>query len=242
MDEDIATQTADEFFDAVERWLASLSGEMDKMLVRYTESTGEPVSCHSCTQTFPGCCNQKTMIEFFEALLLARHVKRTGLDTAEYRVMLKQLGEEMEGTDRATWFHANHRCIFMTDQGRCSVYAFRPLVCRLYYVASPQENCQPGVRIGIRFINHAAILGHAIQRGMQIHKAIGIKETPMRIVMGTLPRMLLIALEAWDSDDYAALVRAQTWPTKESLEEWTDGRNPFQVKEQLYQIRPSREG
>lgn len=44
---------------------------------------------------------------------------------------------------RAAFFSKQVPCVFLAD-GRCSVYAVRPAVCRYHVVVSPPENCALG--------------------------------------------------------------------------------------------------
>lgn len=230
------SQSFEEFLDALEAWY----DELDRRMKEWMKKSERPISCFACTHAEPGCCYQKVFIPFHEALPIARYIKASNLDTPELREQLRTAGEEMEGTDRSTWFHELRRpCVFLKD-GRCSIYRIRPIPCRIYHVITHPDRCQPGVHEGIHHLDTGMIEGPEIARSREIHRALNLKETRKRILMGALPRLVLVALEVWDSNDYQETVRHQRWPTDESIfnEDWIEGRNPFN---KLYQIRvPNR--
>jgi Fe-S-cluster containining protein len=196
----------------------------------------EKISCDTCTQTSPGCCNQKVMTSLFEILPIAAFLQANNLDTPELRERLRVEGTAMEGTDREDWFYEIRPCAFLKD-GRCSIYRVRPVACRSYYVITPSEDCQatnPTHRIA--HIDSGKYLEMALEKAMAVHKALGLKETTQRILVGTLPRMVLLGLEMMEQDDYQGFVRAQSWPNEDNLDEWIEkGINPY--REKLYQIR-----
>jgi len=146
----------------------------------------------------------------------------------------------MEGAERDEWFRESHPCVFL-ENGRCSIYKVRPVACRSYFVINDPSLCQPDNKQTILHIDNSAYLDMTLRRGLMIHMALDLKETEQRILMGTLPRIVLLALEAMDHNDYRKLIRSQSWPTASGLSEWIDkGKNPFQ-KERLYQIRTSKD-
>lgn len=230
-------QGIDELLDGLESWWR----KMDASFVRAVNGRPEKISCYSCTHSVPGCCNQKVIVPFLEALPIARYLRNQGRDTPELREKLRVDGDEAEAADRETWFHEQRRpCAFLRD-GRCTVYAVRPVPCRSYYVISPADDCQPGNYNGIRSINNGDYLAAAIGYARKAHYELGLKESDRRILWGTLPRMVLLALEVFESDDFIGLVRSQSWPNADNLDEWVaKGAKPFQNK--LHQIRKSKEG
>lgn len=180
-------------------------------------------SCATCTA--PGCCSQKVVMPFHEALPIARVLKREGRDTPELRERLSAQADVMERTTRKAWLGAARACELLVD-GRCSVYAARPFACRTYFAISPPENCQPAAENNrVEFINFGDLLGIALRRARQIHIALGLKETSKRVMIGVLPRMVLYALEVWESADSAAMLRLKKWPTDDDLAaDWIEGQ------------------
>lgn len=221
-----------DMLDAAEIYLKNL----DEATRQWLKKSTKKVSCLNCTNAEPGCCYQKVFMPLHEAFLIARHIRTEGLDTPEFRAQLKAEGELMEGTERGVWFHEMRRpCIFLKG-GLCSIYPIRPMACRSYFVVSPQTQCQPGNHDGIYSIDTLAIQAAELTRTKKIHKALELKETPQRVLWAVLPRVVLVALEIWDSDDYQQTIRSHLWPTEESIinEDWIEGRNKFN---KLYQIR-----
>ncbi len=216
--------TTTEFLDALESWHRDLDRHIKRLPIASSQT------CSSCTHASPGCCSQKNLIAFHEALPIVRLLKRNKLDTPELRARLRELGEAMEGSPRRAWFETATPCAFLVD-GRCSVYSARPVSCRTYIVTSDPKNCQPGAADNaVSFADMSHVLADSIRRAREIHLALGIKETSKRILIGTLPRLVLIALEAWDCEDAAAFLRLQRWPTDEEIRgEWLEGDNDFRA-------------
>lgn len=236
MDDQIdGKQGIDEFLDAYTQWLRSFNQAITTWVTRAPQK----ITCFECQQAEPGCCYQKTMISFAEALVIAVYLKRHALDTPELRNRLQDHGEAMEGASRAAWFHESHPCVFLKD-GRCQIYSVRPTICSSYYVISPAEQCQTSAYNEILHIDNTEALAVGIRNSLQVHRAIGLKENQMRMHTGAMPRLVQLALEAWDVDNFHSFMRSQSWPTRENLDDWTDGKNPF--SERLYQIRKKDAG
>ena len=164
------------------------------------------------------------------------------MDSPAYRTRLREEGELMEGTGRDRWFWGEtHHCVFL-EGGRCSVYPIRPTVCRSYFVISPAHLCQHENRNApVGSIDLTDLFVQMFQRHRLVHtKYLGLKDTNMRMLMGSIPRMVALALEVYDRDDYADIIRQQIWPTLDTIEGWRDGINPF--GEKLYQIKKTKEG
>lgn len=52
--------------------------------------------------------------------------------------------QKQAGNSHAEWYklsHADRACIFLDKEGSCSIYEFRPLVCRTNNVISDPANC-----------------------------------------------------------------------------------------------------
>jgi len=186
-------------------------------------------SCPTCTT--PGCCYQKVISPFVEALPIARQIRDEGRDTPELRAELRAEGERIELAGRAQWMREARPCAFLAD-GRCTVYRNRPFACRTYYVMSDPANCQPSAPDGkVKFVNTVDLMASLLERAMIFHTRLGLRPTRARILIGALPRLVAIALEAWDLDHdaFAEYVRRQKWPTASDLEAgWIEGEHPSQ--------------
>ena len=94
-------------------------------------------SCHSCDKSF--CCRSQTGISVTkkEARILKRYLPK---EKYEQSVMENSI------TGRYT-------CPFLGDDGKCTVYQIRPLVCSSYLVASPKELCDSKVSHQLSFVS-----------------------------------------------------------------------------------------
>ena len=109
-------------------------------------------SCHSCDKSF--CCRSQTGISVTkkEARILKRYLPKE---------KLKQAVLENSITGRYT-------CPFLGDDGRCTVYQIRPVVCSTYLVTSPKERCDSRVSHQLSFVAPAIFYGPLIKEyGME---------------------------------------------------------------------------
>lgn len=58
------------------------------------------------------------------------------------------------------WDYKQQACVFLDEQGSCTIYQQRPLICRLTYVTSASENCD--YRNNKERINHHPVTKAAI--------------------------------------------------------------------------------
>jgi Fe-S-cluster containining protein len=95
------------------------------------EYAARPVTTASCAAGCSACCKSfPKQITEDEADLLARAVNEGRVEID--RAALRRQAESKSGAAP---------CVFLDGQDRCKVYDLRPLVCRKYYVTSPQSNC-----------------------------------------------------------------------------------------------------
>lgn len=225
----------DHLIDNIEAWW----GQMDAAFAKGIQARPEPISCDTCPHEEPGCCFQKVVVTIYDILPIVRFLLRQKRDTPRLRAQLDEAGVVMEATDRDSFFHAAHPCVFL-EHGKCSIYEVRPTMCRSYFVISDPSQCQPGTNEEILKINDGAYVNELLIIAKKVHALLGLKETRKRIFMGALPRMVLMGLQMWEADDFRAFVRSQPWPADDTLQGWIDqGINPFQ--ERLYQIRSAKE-
>ena len=172
-------------------------------------------SCSTCDQ--PACCTQKILSPFFEAMPIARQLKREGRDSPELRARMHAEADAMDQVTRGTWFKQERPCVFL-ENGRCSVYENRPHACRTFYAISPAENCRNGaVDTTVKWVDVADLVAALLDRARVIHMMMSLRETRMRVLLATLPRIVAIALEAWDLENPNDYVRRQKWPTVDDI-------------------------
>ena len=92
----------------------------------------------SCTKGCSHCCYQYVAVTNDEALLLSDHIK-TGEQVAhlERQLQLSDIDEEWVGKPPDLT-----RCVFLGDDGLCTVYNDRPLACSSYFVTTDPEQCK----------------------------------------------------------------------------------------------------
>lgn len=138
----------------------SLSNALLSQSLAAAQKRGQPVACAKGSNH---CCHQLVAVSAHEALLLA-HIISLMQPEEKHRILnafastvtlleRKALLSEMTAShanafeDPARIIEAQRRywqlqipCPFL-ESGACSIYAFRPLLCRQYLVSSPPENC-----------------------------------------------------------------------------------------------------
>ncbi|GFK95077.1 hypothetical protein NNJEOMEG_02930 [Fundidesulfovibrio magnetotacticus] len=140
----------------------SISDELVSMSVKDQAARGQHVSCaRGCTL----CCRHLVAVSDHEAILLA-HIINNMLEGDEKQSLLRRLGKivsilERTGllsemidshanafADRGRIINAQRRywemqipCPFLVSDS-CSIYPYRPFLCRQYLVSSPPVSCE----------------------------------------------------------------------------------------------------
>src|SRR5437879_1363048 len=70
-----------------------------------------PMVCATCTAV-KGCCSSFVIVRFYEGLVIADELARTGRDTPELRAELRARADAMEATRPLDWFTP---CVFLDD-------------------------------------------------------------------------------------------------------------------------------
>ena len=172
-----------------------------------------PMVCSTCTAT-KACCKSYVIVRFYEGLVVADELKRAGRDTPELRAELKARADLMDATPVNDWFTS---CLFLDEAERCTVYAVRPTTCAQLYVYSAPELCNARSGEIKQYTPRAEVtaaneLEEAFRAKLSLRKKVG------RRYMGVLPRMVLVALEAWDRTDFRDYLRQLPWPTEAEWE------------------------
>jgi Fe-S-cluster containining protein len=136
--------------------LARFRAVQDRFHADY--AAADPVSC---TRGCSACCSQMVFDVFpVEVEDLGRHLRREGLDAG----ILPRLRERRDRFDRlrlenprrpgesdddwverialAFWVE-DDPCVFVDDDGACSIHAHRPQSCRRFFVHGPPQLCTP---------------------------------------------------------------------------------------------------
>ena len=109
----------------------------------WTKPDGQPPDCkRGCSY----CCYLQVDLSKYEALYLARHIKKnfTKPEIAELKEKAKKGYEEIKDAD-ADWYPGKFRpCILLdTKTGDCRAYDARPLSCRRVY-SYEVKKCETG--------------------------------------------------------------------------------------------------
>jgi Fe-S-cluster containining protein len=161
------------------------------------------VSCDTCTAP-KGCCSLTVVAFFHEAIPIVDRLRREGRDTAELRAALSTSAQEMESRSPDVY---RRPCAFLDAAERCTVYDQRPSECGMAFVSSPPSQCSDPAATSVEKLPPAEPY-----RAMDTERTF---EREARLIplkgpyMGTLPRMVLLCLEAWDRPDYAQYLAAQ---------------------------------
>lgn len=147
----------------------------------------EKLSQTSCRSGCSGCCHQEVEITGDEAELLAELV-RNGV-----KIDMEKLDRQasVTHTPMSWWRQPNSErsCLFLGQDGKCRIYANRPVNCRKYFVVTPPEKCSEvsatgSITVGVVAIPDAEVAATAI---------VDLAHQEGRI--GNLPKMLKKALK-----------------------------------------------
>lgn len=172
--------------------------------------------CFTCNAK-KACCSKMVIAGLHEGVLIASSLKAAERDTDELRAELRARAEAMEETTPTGW---NRACIFLDGQERCTVYGVRPRACGTLYVFSAPELCDDdrGRDIQLYLATREEAAGAQLEEAFR--ERLALRRKVGRRYIGTLPRMVLVALEAWDRTDFRDHLRQLPWPTLEDAQRW----------------------
>jgi Fe-S-cluster containining protein len=183
------------------------------IIARATAAVGEHarvhlkvVSCFDCTAP-KACCSLKTKAFLHEAVAIAARLLRENRDTPELRQSLKEAAHYMETVPMKK--HARP-CLFLDPDERCTIYEDRPSVCGTHFVSSPAIDCSARAA-NITKLSTPSSEELPAQLEEQFVMVTGLRRID-RHYSGALPRMVLIALEAWDRRDYVQFLADRCLP------------------------------
>lgn len=93
----------------------------------------------TCYKGCGSCCHLEVEITKDEGALLAM-VVRNGHEIDFGRLQL-QAARERRSPDWAPMIKPENRCVFLDESNSCSIYDFRPSICRKHLVTSPPAHC-----------------------------------------------------------------------------------------------------
>lgn len=115
----------------------------------------------ACKKGCSHCCYLEVHVTPHEGQLLLQVMKEKGIEIDEESLKLQ--------AKVARWrqlAYKARRCVFLSEEGECRVYDYRPMSCRKYLVFSEPEKCNsgkyPGGEVGVLTANKAEIVASAI--------------------------------------------------------------------------------
>lgn len=200
-------------------WITGTVTEIHRHAARGAKEHGKPrklsVTCTSCKAT-KTCCWSMVVARLYEGVAIAAELVRSGRDTPALRAELLSRAEAMEAATPQEW---RTPCLFLDEQERCTIYDVRPVPCGAVYVYTDPVLCttRAGEILGyIPVEEHAAAtaLEETFRERLSLRKKVG------RRYLGVLPRMVLVALEAWGRTDFRDYLRQLPWPSDEDIARW----------------------
>jgi len=174
------------------------------------------VQCFNCDAK-KACCSSIVVARLYEGIVVAAHLKDAGRDTPELRAELKSKAEAMEGASPYDW---RVPCVFLDAGERCTVYEARPTPCGTLYVYTPPAACSDPSATVKAYVAHAE---NAVAQQIEdeFRDKLSLRKKVGRRYIGVLPRMVLVALEAWDRTDFRDYLRQLEWPAEADSARWT---------------------
>jgi Fe-S-cluster containining protein len=206
-----------DFVEALGRSLDKMGAHLDRQVAERSKELGRDIGCTSCTSG--ACCTSVLACTLYDGLPAALYLRRAGLDTAQLRATLSEVGEKHHRTMlvEPAGKLMSEPCPMQGPDKRCIVYPARPLICRAHVVWGDPEDC---VRQG----GHRRLLTSHLSEDLWVALGLAARWTEEQLALhraapylGTLPRTVLYCLEAIESGSLdrarAALHRAEGLPT-----------------------------
>jgi Fe-S-cluster containining protein len=206
-------------------WIAGAVGEIHGRAAQQAKRAGKSlklvVSCTRCTAT-KTCCWSMVVARLYEGVIIADRLRRTGRDTPALRGELAARAAAMEAAAPRDW---RTPCLFLDGAERCTIYDVRPSPCGNLHVYTDPAWCTTlaGEIKGYvprEELAAATELEEAFRDRLSLRKKVG------RRYLGVLPRMVWVALEAWDRTDFRDYLRQLPWPGEAELAGWGSSASP----------------
>ncbi len=174
------------------------------------------VQCFNCDAK-KACCQSVVVARLYEGIVVAAYLKEANRDTPELREQLRVTAEAMEAASPYEW---RRPCVFLDEGERCTVYDARPTPCGTLYVYTPPAACSDPTAAVRAYI---AVTENAVAQQIEdeFRDKLSLRKKVGRRYIGVLPRMVLVALEAWDRTDFRDHLRQLEWPADTDASRWT---------------------
>ena len=222
-----ATRTLGQFVEdeQIVTWISGAVAEIHQFAARQAKVAGKSlklvVSCTRCTQT-KTCCWSMVVARLYEGVIIADRLRRTGRDTPVLRAELLARAEAMEAASPRDF---RTPCVFLDAHERCTIYDVRPSPCGNLHVYTDPAWCTTlagDIRgyVPREELTAATQLEEAFRDRLSLRKKVG------RRYLGVLPRMVLVALEAWERTDFRDYLRQLPWPGDAEIARWGTSAPP----------------
>ncbi len=206
----------DALLRVVEKSTGASIREAEQLADQVARDNARSVSCVTCTAT-KACCWLSIGIPFHEALPIADRLRRDGRDTPELRAALETSADRMETHTPPDYHERREPCVLLGADERCTVYDQRPRECGAAFVFSAPELCSdPDATEFATLLIPDGLLEPLRRTEAAVETTLGLRRID-GLYWGALPRMVLLALEAWDRDDFASYLAERVAAAAERL-------------------------
>jgi Fe-S-cluster containining protein len=189
-------------------WIAGALGEI------HQRATSQARKAGTATKT---CCWSMVVARLYEGVAIADRLRRTDRDTPELREDLARRAEAMEAATPRDW---RTPCVFLDGRERCTIYDVRPTPCGNLHVYTDPTWCTT-LAGEIRGYVAQEEVAAAIELEEKFRDRLSLRKKVGRRYLGVLPRMVLVALEAWDRTDFRDYLRLLPWPGDAEISRWS---------------------
>ena len=200
-------------------WISGAVADLHQHAARQAKAAGKSlklaVSCTRCTAT-KTCCWSMVVARLYEGVIIADRLRRTDRDTPALRDELRARAEAMEAAKPQDF---RTPCVFLDGAERCTIYDVRPGPCGILHVYTDPVWCTT-LAGEIRGYVPREELAAAIELEEVFRDRLALRKKVGRRYLGVLPRMVLVALEAWERTDFRDYLRQLPWPGDAEIARW----------------------
>lgn len=105
----------------------------------------------SCKKGCSACCHMEVEVTSYETGIL-KAVVEGGHKIDRERLLRQSLRSVQDSVWKQGTRNSDNRCVFLNQEGSCSIYEHRPVMCRRHSVSTPAINCDtPDAPITLRY-------------------------------------------------------------------------------------------
>ena len=200
-------------------WISSAVSDIHRRASQQARAAGKSlglaVSCTKCSAT-KTCCWSVVVARLYEGVIIADRLRRTGRDAPALREELAARAAAMEAAAPQEF---RTPCVFLDGAERCTIYDVRPSPCGILHVYTDPAWCTTRAGTIRGYVPQEELVAQA-ELEEQFRDRLSLRKKVGRRYLGVLPRMVLVALEAWDRTDFRDYLRQLPWPGADELARW----------------------